>query len=157
MFEARQDRIRDNLRRLSAIHDAMMSVLEESSAILQAELEELSKSSQVAPCSHKSEENPDTPVIDRNRMCVVYRGQRCFLGNTLKFKLLERLLRRRNQYVSYDDLMDEVWDAIRARSTVRSLVRELREKLRDAGMLSLSDAIVGQVNKHYGLFLRSGK
>jgi DNA-binding response OmpR family regulator len=97
--------------------------------------------------------DPNLPTIDRSVMCVVYRGQSCFLGNTLMLKFLERLARRPNRYVSYDSLLSDVWNSIRENSSVRSVVKELRAKLRAAGMSRLSDAIDGHVSGHYGLML----
>ena len=153
MIETREQQLRATLKRLAAIHAAQMSVLDESVAILEAELDALSGAKE--PATRNAEPSPesDQPTIDRGVMCVVYRGRRCFLGNTLMLKFLERLVRRPNRYVSHDDLLTDVWNAIREPSSIRSVVKELRVKLRAAGMSGLSDAIDGHVSGHYGLML----
>lgn len=153
MVETREQQIRANLKRLAAIHAATTSVLEESVAILEAELYSLTHSKQPIRRNGDPPPNSGQPSIDRSVMCVVYRGRRCFLGNTLMLKFMERLTRRPNCYISYDTLLSDVWNAIREPSTVRSVVKTLRAKLRSAGMSELSDAIDGSVFRHYGLIL----
>jgi len=153
MVETREQQIRTNLKRLAAIHATTMSVLEESVAILEAELDSFSLSPPSHPLQNKKQHDPEQPLVDHSVMCVVYRGKQCFLGNTLMLKFMERLIRRANQYVSHDQLLTDVWNAVREPSTVRSVVKELRAKLRAAGMNGLSDAIDGRVYGHYGLML----
>ena len=66
---------------------------------------------------------------------------------------MSRLLRRVNQYVSYERLRDDVWyGETRSADTVRSAVRQLKLKLRTAGMSDLASAIKGQ-GRHYGLII----
>ena len=153
MVETREQQLRGTLKRLVALHAAEMSLLEESIAILESELEALSRPKQPVGQTEIQPTDPNLPTIDRSVMCVVYRGQSCFLGNTLMLKFLERLARRPNRYVSYDTLLSEVLNSIREHSSVRSVVKELRAKLRAAGMSRLSDAIDGHVSGHYGLML----
>ena len=157
MFETREQQIRTNLKRLAAIHAATISVLEESVAILQSELETLSSPKVQALRNDEPRVDPDQLMIDRSAMCVVYRGRRCFLGNTLMLKFLERLARRPNHYVSHYNLLNDVWEGVRELSSIRSVVKELRAKLRAAGMSGLSDAIDGHVSGHYGLMLNQPK
>ena len=77
------------------------------------------------------------------------------LGNTLTFRLLERLARCPNQYVTHLDLIRDVWEdelLDTTTATIRSLVRQLRCKLRGAGWTDLAAAIRGH-NGRYVLCL----
>jgi DNA-binding response OmpR family regulator len=93
------------------------------------------------------------PIIDGATFCVHWDGRTCRLGNTLAFRLLERLARRPNQLVPCDVLLDELWDGYSSRDAVRSMVRVLRRKLCAAGMEDLALAIDGSTTHHYGLML----
>jgi DNA-binding response OmpR family regulator len=93
------------------------------------------------------------PIIDRTTFTVHWGGKSCFLGNTLPFKFLERLARRPNQLVPYDQLLDDVWQCCRSREAMRSVVKVLRQKLGQAGMENLAVAIDGMTPRHYGLML----
>lgn len=92
-------------------------------------------------------------VIDPMLLSVTFRGRVCFLGNTLPFKLLCRLAQRPNTYVTYEDLLAEVWHGVRSDSAVRSVAKMLRNKLRRAGLTELAAAIDGTVPGHYSLKL----
>jgi DNA-binding response OmpR family regulator len=91
--------------------------------------------------------------IDPTLFSVTFRGKACFLGNTLPFRVLVRLAQRPNTYVSYEDLLSEVWNGIRSDAAVRSVVKTLRLKLRAAGMSDLAAAIDGAASGHYSLKL----
>jgi DNA-binding response OmpR family regulator len=92
------------------------------------------------------------PILDLSTLCVQWNGTAIHLGNTLAFRLLERLARRPNQYVTHLDLIRDVWDVDnKATSTVRSVVRHLRVRLREGGMEQLADAIQG----HNGRYILS--
>jgi hypothetical protein len=93
------------------------------------------------------------PTIDTATFCVHWDGRACRLGNTLAFRLLERLARRPNQLVHCDVLLHELWDNYSSRDAVRSTVKVLRRKLSTAGMESLALAIDGSTTHHYGLML----
>lgn len=93
------------------------------------------------------------PIIDRTTFTVHWGGKSCFLGNTLPFKLFERLARRPNQLVPCDQLLDDVWQCCRSRDAMRSVVKVLRQKLSQAGMEDLAVAIDGTTARHYGLML----
>ncbi len=93
------------------------------------------------------------PVMDYSTFSVQHESTICFLGNTLPFRLLARLLRRPNSYVSHQILLDEIWDGIRSPEAVRSVVKTLRSKLRDAGLVTLSNSIDGKTRGHYAVFL----
>jgi DNA-binding winged helix-turn-helix (wHTH) protein len=86
-------------------------------------------------------------------LSVTFQGKDCFLGNTLPFKFLSHLARRPNAYVSYEDLLADVWRGVRSDSAVRSVVKALRARLRRAGLDGLADAIDGTVAGHYALKL----
>ena len=92
-------------------------------------------------------------LMDLSTFSVRHEGRICFLGNTLPFRLLARLLRRPNNYVSHQILLDEIWDGIRSPEAVRSVVKTLRSKLRDAGLVTLSNSIDGKTRGHYAVFL----
>ena len=93
------------------------------------------------------------PIIDGATFCVHWDGRTCRLGNTLAFKLLERLARRPNQLIHCDVLLHEIWDHYSSRDAVRSMVKVLRRKLSMAGMENLALAIDGRTTHHYGLML----
>jgi len=93
------------------------------------------------------------PTTDRTNFVIHWRGKSCYLGNTLPFKFFERLARRPNQLVPCDQLLDDVWQCCRSREAMRSVVKVLRQKLGQAGMDDLADAIDGTTARHYGLML----
>ncbi len=93
------------------------------------------------------------PVMDYSTFSVQHQGRFCFLGNTLPFRLLARLLRRPNSFVSHQILLDEIWDGIQSPEAVRSVVKTLRSKLREAGLVTLSNSIDGKTKGHYAVFL----
>ncbi|MBN9519273.1 winged helix-turn-helix transcriptional regulator [bacterium] len=95
----------------------------------------------------------ERPLLDESTLSVIWKGKSLHLGNTLAFRLLERLARCPNQYVTHLDLLRDVWeDELLATATIRSLVRQLRCKLRGAGWVDLATAIRGH-NGHYVLSL----
>lgn len=150
-----QVHIRENLKRLITAHASSIAVCEEMLAVLQAELDAASAPPGNSIFAQSSKRTGDGPFVDRTLLSVTYRGQSCFLGNTLALRLLERLLHRPNQYVSYEQLQDDVWNAVRSPSAIRSVVKDLRSKLKLAGMRVLAEAIDGQAAGHYRLSLNS--
>ena len=95
----------------------------------------------------------ERPLLDESTLSVSWKGKALHLGNTLAFRLLERLARCPNQYVTHLDLLRDVWeDEFTATATIRSLVRQLRRKLRGAGWTDLAAAIRGH-NGRYVLSL----
>ena len=92
-------------------------------------------------------------VVDEARFSVGWEGASCYLGYTIPFKLLRRLARRPNHFVSCDQLRQDVWLGVdRADSTIRSEVRHLRRKLVAAGCGELAAKLCGR-NGHYALLL----
>src|SRR6185312_14513309 len=64
------------------------------------------------------------PLLDESTLSVIWKGKTLHLGHTLAFRLLERLARRPNQYVTHMDLLRDVWeDEELATATIRSPVR----------------------------------
>jgi hypothetical protein len=99
------------------------------------------------------DQNKQRPLLDESTMSVIWNGKKVHLGHTLGFRLLERLARRPNQYVTHLDLLRDVWDDEElATASIRSQVRELRIKLRKGGMADLASAIRGH-NGRYILVL----
>jgi hypothetical protein len=96
---------------------------------------------------------PQSSIADRKTFSVRWRNRTCYLGNSLPFRLLERLADRPNQLIHHDQLLDEVWECRRSRESIRSVVRVLRQKLCHAGMKDLAEAIDGTTARHYGLML----
>jgi hypothetical protein len=157
MLETREQRIRTILKWLSAAQATEISALQESIDFFQGELDRISGETPNPSGVQSWNANSELVIMNHSMMCVEYGGKSCFLGNTLMFKFLAQLARRRNRYVSYDVLFDEVWCATRDRSSVRSVVKELRAKLLAAGMRRLCEAIDGRVSGHYGLMLSRAK
>lgn len=92
-------------------------------------------------------------VIDPGTLSIRWGGYECVLGASIGFRLMQRLARRPNHYMSHDHLLDDVWGCRRSASTVRSAVRDLRQKLSDAGMADLAARIDGSHRGHYALLL----
>ncbi len=155
MNTVRRDQLSKTLRSLAAAHAAMGELIERTLTLLSSDLP---FAGYTLPQSRRSRHCTRTvcsvPVIDRSLLSVVHAGRICFLGNTLPFKFIARLARQPNVYVSYEDVLSEVWQGVRSDAAVRSVVKTLRSKLRKAGMNILADAIDGTVSGHYALTLR---
>ena len=96
---------------------------------------------------------PDLPYLDERSYSVHWHGQTCLLGCTVSFRLMRRLSRRPNVFVSYDQLRDDVWRQYPcSEDTIRSEVRNLRQRLCAANMPDLAAAIRAR-KKHYVLEL----
>ena len=101
---------------------------------------------------------PPTPAankleIDRDTFTVSYRGQTCKLGNTVPFRLLERLNQRPGVYLSITTLIDDVWkDESTESGTVQKTVSLLRKRLNDEGVVGIR--IDGSEPGHYSLILK---
>src|SRR5580704_13932684 len=50
------------------------------------------------------------PLLDDSTLSVIWKGMTVHLGHTLAFRLLARLARHPNQYVTHMDLLRDVWD-----------------------------------------------
>lgn len=133
--------------------DSLMNAVicaEEIRSIIRAELDRdeygHGAENQLLPPFPKSKRRP---LLDESTLSVFWKGRSVHLGQTLCFRLLDRLARRPNQYVTHLDLLREVWDDDEAAlSTIRSVVRHLRVKLRDGGMSELAAAIRGHNGRY---------
>ena len=97
---------------------------------------------------------PHHPEVDLATFCVLYRGRRCFLGNTLPFWLFGILAQEINRYVSYEQLLSDVWHTPkRSNEAIRNVAQILKRKLTRAGLHDLAAAIDGRNRGHYGLIL----
>jgi DNA-binding response OmpR family regulator len=150
----RREQIQRSLRSLAKSHAAQMALLEEMLDLVCEEYS-LDPSSyfQRTSFSRSTQGNKPNLKIDRGLLSVTFRGKACFLGNTLPFRFLSHLARRPNTYVSYEDLLADVWQGVRSDSAVRSVVKTLRSKLRQSGLADLATAIDGSVFGHYALKL----
>jgi len=94
---------------------------------------------------------PQRPLLDDSTFSVIWKNKTVFLGNTLGFKLLERLARCPNRYVTHADFLEKIWeDELASINRLRTVVRRLRVILREGGMGELADAILGY-HGHYVL------
>ena len=97
----------------------------------------------VATCRHQR------PLLDESTLSVIWKGRTLRLGHTVSFRLLARLARRPNQFVTHLDLLRDVWDDEDvATATIRSVVRHLRRRLREGGMKELAIAIRGHNGRY---------
>jgi DNA-binding response OmpR family regulator len=152
----RRESLRITLRTLAEAHAATLRLMEQTYTLLADELAlaPLDYLARYSPSPEPPVDDHRRPVIDDARLTVTFRGRTCHLGNTLPFRLLGRLARRPGCYVTHDDLLADVWDgALRSEGVVRSTVKVLRQKLRDADMGDLADAIDGTAPGRYALRL----
>lgn len=151
MFTARDDHYRESLRQLAEGYAAIIAHYERTISLLEAELSRPARqpvtSSHVTPTR-----SGELRILDETLM-VEFRGKQCFLGNTVTLRLFRRLLQGRNRFIRHDELLRQVWQGIRAPSTIRSAVKLLRKQLREAGMKDVANAIDGHVAGHYGLIV----
>ena len=147
----RRDQIAASLRSLVHAYSKALTHLEDTLAVICRELDLEGIETFYEPLVSRRDSIPepadaDRPVADRTLLSVRWRGKTCFLGNTLPFRLLDRLARRPNQYFSYEQLLDDVWEGPRSFSAIRSVVKVLRRKLVEAGMDDLANTIDGTVS-----------
>jgi DNA-binding response OmpR family regulator len=150
----KQERIRHTLKSLAEAQAATIKLMEEALTLMSEELsldpvtfwKSRSSLTTFAPPTK-------TDLFDTEMLTISFQGKSCFLGNTLPFRFFVRLARRPNTYVTYEDLLTEVWDGARSDEAIRSVVKTLRSRLRKARMGGLADAIDGSVPGHYGLRL----
>jgi DNA-binding response OmpR family regulator len=154
MEPRRREQIQRSLRSLAESYRATMGLMEQTLALL---CEELSLDPltyfQTRSLSEPAQASQPGLLVDPSVLSVTFRGKVCFLGNTLPFKFLRRLAQRPNTYVTYEDLLAEVWQGVRSDEAVRSVAKTLRNRLRRAGLADLAAAIDGTVPGHYALRL----
>lgn len=150
----RRDHIQRSLRSLADAYAATMRLMEQTLQLLyeEAALDPLTymQAQFVSEATHSGHR---LVVVDPQRFLVTFQGQDCFLGNTHSFRFFSRLARRPNHYVKYEELLNDVWDGKRSDTTVRSAAKVLRQRLRQAGLVQLAEAIDGRVSGHYALKL----
>jgi DNA-binding response OmpR family regulator len=139
--------IREALAALAAVHANAVSEIEGAIEVLSYVLE-IQERSEGAGGSGRHR-----PRVDRETLSIKWKNRSCFLGNTLLFLFFERLARSPNRYVSYQDLLEEVWGGDRKESTIRGVAKRLRDRLQESEMSQLAQAIDGSVTGHYGLKL----
>lgn len=105
--------------------------------------------------SHGRRVRPRSGMIDNATFTVQWNGKVCHLGYTVPYRLFVRLSEQPNEFVSHQQLLDDVWGGPRSGSAVRSAVAELRSRLSRAGMEDLAAAIDGTNTGFYGLRLRA--
>lgn len=150
----------DKAQRLNALAGQLAEALmtaaicaQEIQAAARTEIDEAELGQRPAGLVPRPPNSVERPLLDESTLSVTWKGKALYLGNTLAFRLLERLARCPNQYVTHLDLLRDVWDdELTATATIRSLVRQLRRKLRGAGWADLAAAIRGH-NGHYVLSL----
>lgn len=150
--------IQETLRCLATSNSAAVARIEETIAVLTnaLELDGLDVDRTVRSTANQQSTGmpkSDLPAADQTTFTVIWRGRSCFLGNTLLFRLVERLVRSPNRYVSHVDLLDDVWDGQREGSTIRGVAKRLRDQLAKDGMEDLAQSIDGSITGHYGLML----
>jgi DNA-binding response OmpR family regulator len=150
----KREQIQSSLRSLADSYAAMMTLLEQTFALLCDEMS-LDPLTYFRSATAQNPRAGGSIVTDKDSFVITYRKKSCFLGNTLPFKLLAQLAQRPNVYVSYETLLAEVWDGSRTDASVRSVVKVLRKKLREADLEELAEAIDGRVRGHYALKLGS--
>lgn len=147
----RRESIRLSLRSLAEAHAATMDVMVRTYDLLCKELA-------LDPLDYFEQRRGVTPTpeaadlaIDNSRFVVTFHEHNCCLGNTIPFRFLARLAERPNQYVTHQDLIDDVWGGECSDDALRSVVKHLRRRLRAAGLGDLADAIDGSTPGHYTL------
>lgn len=154
MDTANRETIRLSLRSLAEAYAANTDMMRRTFALLEQELA-LDPLSYLQTRSLPPDGVTGAPglTINPSHFSIRYGDKDCFLGNTLPFRFLVCLARRRQGFVSYQDLFADVWDGMeRSDDAVRSVAKMLRRKLRAAGMADLAAAIDGRrVPGHYRL------
>ncbi len=144
-----QNEIEEVLRGIAGLHAQAAGYVDELRVLMAARPTQPSG----CACCGQDRNGNHRPFADQSSFSVVWDGRRCYLGRTLLFRFFERLARRPNQYVTYERLLQDVWDGPRSNEAIRSVVRDLRRKLKCAGMGDLADAIDGRNRECYGLIL----
>lgn len=141
---------------LDGLSEALMTAAicgNEIRAILRAELEDAGFSGRGSSHGPMEDLPYSRPSVDVSTLSVRWAGRTCQLRQKTLFRLAERLARRPNQYITVDQLLEDVWDgSVKAPETIRSSIRHLRRRLSDAGMADLAAAIQGSGGR-YGLIL----
>src|SRR6478672_4630380 len=146
----------DKARRLNAVAgqlaEALMTAVNcarEIQAAVRTQIDEADLGRRPGGFIPRPPDPVERPLLDESTLSVTWKGKPLHLGNTIAFRLLDRLARCPNQYVTHLDLLRDVWeDEYTATATIRSLVRQLRRKLRGAGWADLAAAIRGHSGRY---------
>lgn len=141
----------DTFAELATLHAAAAATAERAWSVL-AKHDEVDLQSVSCGHLHRGCLPQDRLMVYPTTFTVEWHGQRCNLGPTILFKLIQRLARRPGRYFTYDILMDDVWERRCSNTAIRSAVKRLRRAIRDAGIPELADAIRGR-GECYGVFL----
>lgn len=95
---------------------------------------------QAARCGNPEQPSKHGLVVDPRQFTISYQGQEpAFFGNTILFRLIARLARRANNFVSFNRLKVEVWhDEHTEDGTVSRTARRLREKINELGVVGVT-------------------
>ena len=94
----------------------------------------------------------DGVIIDRCTFSISYKRKTCALGNTMAFRLIERLNNAKGFYVDIDTLIRDVWkNKVVSDGAVQHQIGTLRKKLRKAGIAGI---VFECEPKHYRQILR---
>jgi DNA-binding response OmpR family regulator len=154
MTHEQRERLKCSLRTLADYQAATMRLFEETFSLICDErtMEPLEYFRNFFRSD--STKSPDNLIVDQARFTIAYQGKKCFLGSSLPFHFLAYLAGRPNTFVTYADLLEEVWQGSkRSDAAVRSTAKVLRNKLRLAGLTNLAEAIDGSEPGHFALKL----
>jgi DNA-binding response OmpR family regulator len=151
MNAAKRELFRRTLQNLAESHAKTLDLLERTFALIGEEL-----GIDAVTFWRTRTAVPDSPTaerlfrVDPDRLQIVFHGKACELADT-PFRLLLRLAKRPNSYVTYEDLLADVWNGERSDDAVRSAIKRLRHTLRTHGLRELADAIDGSKPGRYRL------
>jgi DNA-binding response OmpR family regulator len=152
------DQVVRDLRRLFAVHPEAVSTIGEIVGALRILLGQASKLptgkiDSAASILRVKETAGQHLVVDPDGLAVHWKGKTCFLGKTLAFEFFARLASSPGHYISHAVLLDDVWKYQVSKEAMRSLIKSLKQKLRNAGMEDLAQAIDGTRRECYGLMI----
>jgi len=153
MNTAKRELFRRTLQNLAQSHAETIELLEQTFALIVDELGIDAITFWKARTA--SAANPTAERlfrVDPDRLQIFFHGKACELGDT-PFRLLLRLAKRPNAYVTYEDLLADVWNGERSDSAIRSAIKRLRRTLRSQGLDELANAIDGSKPGRYRLNL----
>jgi hypothetical protein len=153
MTSTTREQIQRTLYDLAIAHATTIKLMEHTLELLGEELALDAKTFWRTRVTLADDGRPTSnPIVDNGSLEAIYQGKRCFLGNTVLYRLIECLSRKPNKYFTYDELFQGVWGGgVRSDSTVRTAIKRLRTALREAGMDELAEAIDGSSPGRYSL------
>ena len=131
----------------------LITILNEAAILADTILKQMDETCVYGPHPSGKRDDHHMPCVDHASFSIVWANKTCYLGNTLPFRLFDRLACRPNQFFSYSQLFQDVWDGERSNGAVRTVVKVLKKKLIEAGMSELAAAINGTNSGYYGFTL----